>query len=63
MLTAGVGSGTSVSNVPSCGNDLYINEILRKQFQFDGFVVSDVSWPVLRQSLSTRLARGPNTHM
>ncbi len=34
-------SYNAINNVPACGNDLFMNGILREQFQFDGFIVSD----------------------
>jgi hypothetical protein len=34
-------SYNAVNGVPSCGNSLFMNTVLRGQFQFDGFAVSD----------------------
>ena len=34
-------SYNAINNVPACGNDLFMNGVLREQFQFDGFIVSD----------------------
>jgi xylan 1,4-beta-xylosidase len=34
-------SYNAVNDVPACGNDLFMNGVLREQYQFDGFVVSD----------------------
>eukprot|EP00048_Salpingoeca_helianthica_P016232 m.231184 g.231184 ORF g.231184 m.231184 type:complete len:915 (-) comp18276_c0_seq1:117-2861(-) len=34
-------SYNAVNGMPSCGNDLFINGVMRNQWQFDGFVVSD----------------------
>ena len=36
-------TGTSVINIPSCANGAFINEVLRGQWGWDGYVVSDCS--------------------
>jgi beta-glucosidase-like glycosyl hydrolase len=34
-------SYNAVNGMPSCGNDLFMNGVMREEWQFDGFVVSD----------------------
>lgn len=34
-------SYNAVNDVPSCGNNLFMNVVARGQWQFDGFIVSD----------------------
>jgi len=34
-------SYNAINGVPACGNDLFMNEVARNQWQFDGFIVSD----------------------
>eukprot|EP01084_Bolivina_argentea_P243622 408373_1 len=34
-------SYNAVNNVPSCGNDYFMNQVARKEWGFDGFFVSD----------------------
>ena len=34
-------SYNAVNNIPSCGNDYFMNEIARNEWGFDGFFVSD----------------------
>eukprot|EP00944_MAST-04C_sp_MAST-4C-sp1_P007923 g7923.t1 len=34
-------SYNAVNDVPACGNNLFMNGVLRNQFQFNGFIVSD----------------------
>jgi beta-glucosidase len=63
MAAADAGAGTfmasfnEIAGVPSSGNEYLMTEILKKEWQFDGFVVSD--WGSIREMIPHGFASDP----